>query len=67
MVQNLVTTLPRGTVSGIANASTVSGNLRNGTVTGTIAAGGGNPTDYTGEAETAPDHIYVRCLIRAKP
>ena len=57
----------RGTVSGTANASTVSGNLRNGTVTGTIAAGGGNPTDYTGEAETAPDHIYVRCLIRAKP
>ena len=57
----------RGTVSGTANASTVSGNLRNGTVTGTVAAGGGNPTDYTGEAETAPDHIYVRCLIRAKP
>ena len=44
MVQNLVTTLPRGTVSGIANASTVSGNLRNGTVTGTIGAGGGAPT-----------------------
>ena len=57
----------RGTVSGIANASTVSGNLRNGTVTGTIGAGGGAPTDYTGEVETAPDHIYVRCLIRAKP
>ena len=34
----------RGTVSGIANASTVSGNLRNGTVTGTIGAGGGAPT-----------------------
>ena len=67
MVQNLVTTLPRGTVSGIANASTVSGNLRNGTVTGTIGAGGGAPTDYMGEVETAPDHIYVRCLIRAKP
>ena len=67
MVQNLVTTLPRGTVSGIANASTVSGNLRNGIVTGTIGAGGGAPTDYTGEVETAPDHIYVRCLIRAKP
>ena len=67
IVQNLVTTLPRGTVSGIANASTVSGNLRNGTVTGTIGAGGGAPTDYTGSSETAPDHIYVRCLIRAKP
>ena len=56
-----------GTVSGTTNASGVSGNLRNGGVTGTIAAGGGNPTDYTGEAETAPEHIYVRCLIRAKP
>ena len=56
-----------GTVSGTTNASDVSGNLRNGGVTGTIAAGGGNPTDYTGEVETAPDHIYVRCLIRAKP
>ena len=64
MVQKLVTTLPRGTVSGIANASTVSGN---GTVTGTIGAGGEAPTDYMGEVETAPDHIYVRCLIRAKP
>ena len=49
------------------SSSSVSGNLRNGTVTGTIAAGGGNPTDYTGETETAPDHIYVRCLIRALP
>ena len=56
-----------GTVSGTTNASGVSGNLRNGSVTGTVAAGGGNPTDYTGEAETAPDHVYVRCLIRAKP
>ena len=56
-----------GTVSGTTNASGVSGNLRNGGVTGTIAAGGGNPTDYTGEAETAPEHIYARCLIRAKP
>jgi hypothetical protein len=56
-----------GTVSGTTNASGVSGNLRNGGVIGTIAAGGGNPTDYTGEAETAPEHIYVRCLIRAKP
>ena len=56
-----------GTVSGTANASGISGSLRNGAVTGTVAAGGGNPTDYTGEAETAPDHIYVRCLIRAKP
>ena len=45
----------------------VSGNLQNGTVSGTIGAGGGAPTDYTGSSETAPDHIYVRCLIRAKP
>ena len=56
-----------GTVSGTTNASGVSGTLRNGAVSGTVAAGGGNPTDYTGEAETAPDHVYVRCLIRAKP
>ena len=57
----------KGTVSGTANASSVSGNLLNGTVSGTIGAGGGDPTDYTGGSETAPDHIYVRCLIRAKP
>ena len=57
----------KGTVSGTAQASSVSGNLQNGTVSGTIGAGGGAPTDYTGEVETAPDHIYVRCLIRAKP
>ena len=57
----------KGTVSGTAQSSSVSGNLRNGAVSGSIGAGGGNPTDYTGEAETAPDHIYVRCLIRAKP
>ena len=56
-----------GTISGTANASSVSGNLRNGSVSGVIDAGGGNPTDYTGGSETAPDHIYVRCLIRAKP
>ena len=49
-----------------ANASTVSGSLRNGSVSGTIGANGGNPTNYTGDSETAPDHIYVRCLIRAK-
>ena len=56
-----------GTVSGTTNASGVSGALRNGSVSGSIGAGGGTPTDYTGGAETAPDHIYVRCLIRAKP
>ena len=56
-----------GTVSGTANASGISGSLRNGAVSGSIGQGGGNPTDYTGDAETAPDHIYVRCLIRAKP
>ncbi len=56
-----------GTVSGTTSASGVSGSLRNGAVSRTVAAGGGNPTDYTGEAETAPDHVYVRCLIRAKP
>ena len=57
----------KGTVSGTAQASSVSGNLQNGTVSGTIGAGGGAPTDYTGSSETAPDHIYIRCLIRAKP
>ena len=56
-----------GTISGTANASSVLGNLRNGSVSGVIDAGGGDPTDYTGGSETAPDHIYVRCLIRAKP
>lgn len=56
-----------GTVAGTANASTVSGSLRNGNVSGAIGIGGGDPTDYTGSTETAPDHIYVRCLIRAKP
>ena len=56
-----------GTISGTTNASSVSGNLRNGNVSGVIDAGGGDPTDYTGGSETAPDHIYVRCLIRAKP
>ena len=50
-----------------ANSSSVTGNLKSGTVCGSISTGGGNPTDYTGSEETAPDHIYVRCLIRAKP
>lgn len=54
-------------MNGTTNASGVSGTLRDGAVSGTVAAGGGNPTDYTGEAETAPDHVYVCCLIRAKP
>lgn len=62
-----VTGTARGTVSGTANSSSVSGNLRSGTVSGTIGQGGGDPTNYTGSSETAPDHIYVRCLIRAKP
>ena len=57
----------KGTVSGTAQASSVSGNLLSRTVSGTIGAGGGDPTDYTGGSETAPDHTYVRCLIRAKP
>ena len=50
-----------------ANSSSVTGNLKSGTVSGSIGTGGGNPTDYTGSEETALDHIYVRCLIRAKP
>lgn len=55
------------TTTKTASSSSVSGNLRNGAVTGTIGQGGGDPTDYTGDSETAPDHIYIRCLIRAKP
>lgn len=56
----------QGVVSGTTHSSSVSGSLRKGNVSGVIGAGGGNPTDYTGASETAPDHIYVRCLIRAK-
>ena len=36
----------KGTVSGTAQASSVSGNLLSRTVSGTIGAGGGDPTDY---------------------
>ena len=49
-----------------ANSSFVTGRLDNGRVNGSIASGGGDPTDYTGDAETAPDHLYVRYLIRAR-
>ena len=48
------------------NPSAVTGRLDNGRVNGSIASGGGDPTDYTGDAETAPDHLYVRYLIRAR-
>ena len=57
----------RSTVSGTAQASSITGNLRDGTVSGSIEMGSADPTDHTGGAETTPDHIYVRCLIRAKP
>ena len=50
-----------------AESSSVSGSVKNGTVRGSIGQGGGDPTNYTRPTETAPDHIYVRCLIRAKP
>lgn len=49
-----------------AESSSVTGRLDNGRVNGTIASGGGDPTDYTGDDETAPDHLYVRYLIRAR-
>ena len=49
-----------------ANSSSVTGRLDNGRVNGSIGSGGGDPTDYTGGAETAPDHLYVRYLIRAR-
>ena len=52
--------------TGTASSSTVTGRLDNGRVNGSIASGGGDPTDYTGDAETAPDHLYVRYLIRAR-
>lgn len=49
-----------------AESSSVTGRLDNGRVNGTIASGGGDPTDYTGDDETAPDHLYVHYLIRAR-
>lgn len=49
-----------------AQSSAVTGRLDNGRVNGTIGSGGGDPTDYTGGTETAPDHLYVRYLIRAR-
>lgn len=56
-----------GTVSGTASSSSVTGRLTSGAVTGTIGYGGGDATHYTGGAETAPDHVYVRYFIRARP
>lgn len=49
-----------------AESSAVTGRLDNDRVNGSIASGGDDPTDYTGDAETAPDHLYVRYLIRAR-
>ena len=49
-----------------AAPSAVTGHLDDGRVNGSIGSGGGDPTDYTGGAETAPDHLYVRYLIRAR-
>ena len=56
-----------GTISGTTNVSGISRNLRNGAVSGIVAAGGENPTDYTGGTETAPNHVYVHWVIRTKP
>ena len=50
-----------------AKASAVTGRLSNGTVNGTVSSGGGDDTYATGDAETAPRHVYVRYFIRAKP
>ena len=36
-------------------------------MSGSTGASGGDPTDYAGDRETAPDRIYIRCLIRTKP
>jgi uncharacterized membrane protein len=55
------------TTTKTSSSSSVSRNLRNGKVSGSIGQGGGDPTAYTGDSETAPEHIYVRCLIRVKP
>lgn len=49
------------------NPSAVTGRLDNGRVNGSISTGGDDPTDYTGGEETAPQHIRVRYLIRARP
>ena len=50
-----------------ASSSTVTGRLNSGTVNGTVSSGGGDDTYATGDAETAPRHVYVRYLIRARP
>ena len=55
------------TMGGVTSGGSIWGSTGGGSVSGVIGAGGGDPTDYTGGSETAPDHIYVRCLIRAKP
>ena len=50
-----------------AEDSGVTGSVTNGTVNGTVGASGGDDTYATGDAETAPKHVYVRYLIRARP
>ena len=50
-----------------AEASSVTGQLSSGVVNGTVSSSGGDDTYATGDAETAPRHVYVRYFIRAKP
>ena len=55
------------TTTRTASNSSVTGRLSNGTVNGTVSSSGGDDTYATGDAETAPRHVYVRYLIRARP
>ena len=50
-----------------AEDSSITGSVTNGTVNGTVGSSGGDDTYATGDAETAPKHVYVRYFIRAKP
>ena len=55
------------TIQNQSKSSSVSGRLNSGTVNGTVSSSGGDDTYATGDAETAPKHVYVRYFIRARP
>lgn len=55
------------TTTRTASSSAVTGRLNNGTANGTVSSSWGDDTYATGNAETAPKHVYVRYLIRARP
>ena len=54
-----------GAVSGRSESSSITGNVNNGTVKGSGLNSVGMTAYYTGGAETAPTHTYMRYLIRA--